>query len=106
MNQDASQTIEPETTDPEPLRQESVTKAERMRSADPDEAGESLLAHLLDRARGGIRRHPFAAVGGAFAFGFVAGNGIPRFVAQTAVSMGLRALIQRVLEDAKVGIGS
>lgn len=104
MYQDARQTTE--RGDPQ-QSQESVVKTEARRSADADEkTSESLLGHVLDRGRGAIRRHPFAAVGGAFAFGFVVGNGIPRFVAQTAVTMGLRVLLQRVLEEATVGVGS
>ena len=105
MSQAARQTIDPETAKREPT-QELAANVDPTRSAGAGEASGSLLGHALERARGGIRRHPFAAVGGAFAFGFVMGNGIPRFVAQTAVSMGLRALIQRVLEDANVGAGS
>lgn len=66
-------------------------------AANTDELSENLLRHMLARARVGIRRYPFSAVGGALALGFVIGSGVPRFVAQTAVSMGLRALIWRAL---------
>jgi hypothetical protein len=93
MNDATRQTIESETSDPE-------------HEAEPNDATQLRLQATLDRARNGIRRHPLAAVGIGFGLGFVVGNGIPKFVAQTAVSLGLRALFQRVLEDAGVDFGS
>jgi uncharacterized membrane protein (Fun14 family) len=94
MNDATGQTIESESNDPE-------HEAER-----PDQATQLRLQETIDRARRGIRRHPLAAVGVGFGLGFVVGNGIPKFVAQAAVSIGLRALFQRVLEDAGVDFGS
>jgi hypothetical protein len=67
-----------------------------------DAVSESHLRDLIARARGYIHRYPLATVGGAFAFGVVIGNGIPKFVAQTAVTMGLRALILRAIKKPSV----
>ncbi|KIG19215.1 hypothetical protein DB30_04680 [Enhygromyxa salina] len=56
--------------------------------------------------REGVRRRPLTAVGGALLAGFVIGNGTPRFVAQTALSMGLRALLGRVFADGSAALDS
>ena len=46
------------------------------------------------------RQDPRApAVGGAFALGFILGNGLPKFLARTAVAIGLRMVMQRVIAD-------
>jgi hypothetical protein len=94
MSQAARQSIEAETV------QETAANAQ---ADEPGEAQDkTMLARALDRAIEGIRRHPIPAVGGAFALGFVIGNGIPKFVGRTAVTIGLRALLRRVLEDSDI----
>ncbi|WP_106091979.1 hypothetical protein [Enhygromyxa salina] len=80
--------------DPEP---QFTVNPERMTTSEAEEAAQTLIRDSFDRLRKAIRRRPLAAVSGAFVAGFVLGNGIPRFIAQTAVSMGLRALIERTL---------
>lgn len=54
----------------------------------------------IEKTREQIRKHPLPAVGGAFALGFVLGNGVPKFLARTAVTLGLRMVLQRVVADA------
>lgn len=90
MSQAARQSI-----DAEPVHETTA-------DADVDEGqdrNKNFLTRALEGAVEGIRRYPIPAVGGAFAVGFILGNGTPKFVARTAVTIGLRALLHRVLED-------
>lgn len=72
-------------------------------SADETSADETGTDGLFDRAlaatRKTVRRHPLAAVGGAFATGFVLGNGLPKFIARAGVTIALRMVIKRIFDD-------
>ncbi len=52
---------------------------------------------LLERA---LRERPAATIAGAFAFGFVLGNGLPTPIARAATGLGMRILVQHLFGDA------
>jgi len=68
---------------------------------DESEIGERAV-QLLSRVRRRIREQPLRAAGGAFLVGFAFGNGVPKFLARAGIAIGLRMVMERMLERADV----
>ncbi|NVB37060.1 hypothetical protein G6O69_04405 [Pseudenhygromyxa sp. WMMC2535] len=91
--------------EPTPIRNRTdVEEGEPIEASEDGEHGETeaktgIGERLLHGAAEVVRRYPLPAVGVGFAAGFIIGSGTLKFAARTAVSMGIRTVGLRILND-------
>jgi hypothetical protein len=82
------------------VESESIADDDDEQAWHDEEALRERAVEVLSQVRQRIRRQPLTAAGGAFILGFAVGNGVPKFLARAGIAIGLRMVMQRMLDRA------
>jgi hypothetical protein len=67
-------------------------------SYDDAENVRMVVTRIVDQTRARIREQPLTAAAAAFIVGFAFGNGVPKFLARAGIAIGMRLVLERMLE--------